>query len=239
MQPSRRIDARIEGLESPPAPPPDRDAVLRRYLRFGALAAVAAFGVGMVEASAAQADTPGSLTMGPQGMEGDLKVMPGTALRVGYDFTIPGKHPSASVTFASPQVVFSATCVSGGGGGSFAVEMPTATYTDPQGSSAWYPSGDQHDDAVYQGELAVPDLCNGGQVRLAQGGTFKTIVTSDVTVKGVNVRWHYSANGTSGSWSGTKGVVPGDSGDTTSTTIGTTTTTIDTTTTTLGSGGSA
>ncbi len=33
---------------------------------------------------------PGSLTMGPQAMEGDLKVSPGTTLKAGYDFTVPG-----------------------------------------------------------------------------------------------------------------------------------------------------
>ena len=47
---------------------------------------------------------------------------------------------------------------------------------------------------------------------LSQGGTFTTTVLSDVGLKGVHVRWHYSANGTSGSWSGTASVPPGPSG---------------------------
>ena len=205
--------SRTAGFERPPG----RARPRRRGLRVAA--ATAAIGTGMVLLLApnAQADGPGSLTMGPQAMEGDLKLAPGTTLRVGYDFTVPGKHPEVNVSFESPQVTFTATCVSGVGGGTFVVTMPSATYNDPESSSSWYPSGDQHSDAVYQGELAVPDLCGGGLVRLSRGGTFTTTVTSDVTVKGVNVRWHYSANGTSGSWSGTKGVVPGGGGTTTTT----------------------
>ena len=39
------------------------------------------------------------------------------------------------------------------------------------------------------------------------GGTFTANVTGDVSNK-VNVRWHYSANGSSGSWSGTGSVIP-------------------------------
>jgi hypothetical protein len=86
--------------------------------------------------------------------------------------------------------------------------MPTVVYADPASSSSWYPSGDQHSAAVYQGQLAVPDVCGGGQVVLRNGGTFTTTVQSDVAVKSVHVRWHYSANGTSGSWSGTSSVTP-------------------------------
>ena len=55
---------------------------------------------------------------------------------------------------------------------------------------------------------SIPDLCNGGLVRLQHGGTFTATVASTDTSDKVNVRWHYSANGSSGSWSGTRGVVP-------------------------------
>ena len=152
------------------------------------------------------AGTP--ISMGPQAMEGDLKVAPGTTLKTGYDFTMPGSHPAATVSFVGPAVNFQATCVSGTGGGTITVPMSDASYPDPQNSSAWYPSGDQSNAATYQGSTTVPDLCGGGLVRLQKGGTFTAGVASTDTTNKVNVRWHYSANNSAGGWSGTLGVIP-------------------------------
>ena len=119
---------------------------------------------------------PNSLTMGPQAMEGDLKVSPGTTLKVGYDFTVPGNSASFSVTVSNPQVVFVVACVSGAtpSASTFTVAMPTQSYGVT--NSQWYPSGDQSSPLVYQGSTAVPDLCGGGQLRLNQGGTFTATV---------------------------------------------------------------
>ncbi len=183
-----------------------------RRVRVPAALVLAGLSLILLVAPSASADAPSSLTMGPQAMEGNLRVAPGTTLLVGFDFTIPGTHPTANITFVDPQVEFTATCVTGDPGGSFVVGIPTSTYADPSNSSNWYPSGDQHSAAVYQGQLAMPDLCGGGQMSLSQGGTFTTTVNSDVLLKGVHVRWHYSANGTSGSWSGTANVSPDASG---------------------------
>lgn len=115
---------------------------------------------------------PGSISMGPQAMEGDLKVSPGTILKAGYDFTVPGNASTFSITVTNPQVVFTVRCVSGAAPSSstFTVTMPTQTYTVTDQS--WYPSGDQSSSLVYQGSTAVPDLCGGGELRLDQGGTF-------------------------------------------------------------------
>ncbi len=120
---------------------------------------------------------PGSLTMGPQAMEGDLKVSPGTTLKAGYDFTVPGNNSSFSLTVNSPQVVFAVNCVSGATPSSptFTVSMPTTTYSVT--NSQWIPSGDQNSPLVYQGSVPVPDLCAGGQLRLNQGGTFTASVS--------------------------------------------------------------
>ena len=120
---------------------------------------------------------PNSLTMGPQAMEGDLKVSAGTTLEAGYDFTVPGNHASFSLTVSNPQVVFAVRCVSGAtpSAATFTVPMPTQTYSVT--SDQWYPSGDQHSPLVYQGSVVVPDLCGGGQLRLDQGGTFTASVS--------------------------------------------------------------
>lgn len=148
------------------------------------------------------------LSMGPQAMEGDLKVAGGSTLKAGYDFTIPGQHPADSVSFVGANVVFAYTCTSGSNSGTFSVPIPDATISDPAGSPSWYPSGSQSDPSVYQGAISVPNVCpTGALVRLQKGGTFSTGVASSGTDT-INVRWHYSANGGSGSWSGTSAVVP-------------------------------
>ena len=81
-------------------------------------------------------------------------------------------------------------------------------YQDAASSSAWLPSGDQSNTVTYQGSRTVPDVCNGGLVRLQQGGTFTTGITSTDKGDKVNVRWHYRDGTDSGGWSGTRGVIP-------------------------------
>lgn len=162
-------------------------------------------------ATAGEAAGPGSLTMGPQAMEGNLIVAPGTAIEAGYDFTIPGSHLATSVTFVAPQVVFFGNCTSDRTPVMFTVSMPTTQpYPVPSNDGDWFPSGDQQNPLVYEGSIKVPDLCGGGTISLAAGGTFTTQVQTDVPVPGdgVHVRWHYSANGSSGSWSGTAHIQP-------------------------------
>ena len=119
---------------------------------------------------------PGSLAMGPQAMEGDLKVSPGTRLEVGYDFTAPGNQASFSLTVSTPRVIFAVACLSGAtpSARTFTVPMPARTYRVT--SDLWYPSGDQSSLLTYEGSIAVPDLCGGGQLRLDQGGTFTASV---------------------------------------------------------------
>jgi hypothetical protein len=151
-----------------------------------------------------------AVVMGPQAMEGDLKLTPGTTLSVGYDFTMPGNHQSATATFTSASVTFNVTCVGNSNTGTLTVPLPTASYADPAGSSAWYPSGDQESSSVYQGSLVVPStICGAGvQVRFQHGGTFRSGITSTDTQDKISVRWHYSGGGSAGGWSGTSSVIP-------------------------------
>jgi len=90
------------------------------------------------------------------------------------------------------------------GAPALAIFMGPHFYTSP----SWYPSGDQNSSLVYQGSIAVPDECSGGLVSFRAGGTFSTGISSTDTTDKVNVRWHYSGNGSAGGWSGTKSVVP-------------------------------
>ena len=145
-----------------------------------------------------------------QAMDGDLNVEQESTLSVGYDFTMPGSHPAATVGFISPKVVFNATCASGTPRSvPIPVNIQNQTYPVPANNSAWYPSGDQTSAATYQGAATVPKFCDDGAlVRLQQGGTFSTNVMSTVEQVKVNVRWHYrDENGAGGGWSGTYSVI--------------------------------
>jgi len=53
--------------------------------------------------------------------------------------------------------------------------MGTQTYNFS--GSGWYPSGDQHNVLVYQGDTHVPNLCNGGSLRLDKGATFSATLS--------------------------------------------------------------
>lgn len=81
------------------------------------------------------------------------------------------------MTVNDPAVTFAMRCVSGATPSlpTFTVSMATQSYTVT--NDQWYPSGDQHSTLVYQGQIAVPDLCGGGQLRLNQGGTFTATVS--------------------------------------------------------------
>jgi len=120
---------------------------------------------------------PGSLSMGPQAMDGDLKVSPGVTLKVGYDFAVAGNKASFSLTVNNPQVVLTVRCVSGASPSqsTATVSMPSQTYTVT--NDQWIPSGDQNSPLVYPASITVPDLCGGGQLRLDQGGTFTANVS--------------------------------------------------------------
>jgi parallel beta-helix repeat protein len=142
------------------------------------------------------------LTMGPQAMEGNLRVAPGSLLRAGYDFSMPGAHAGATLSFVGGQVSFNVTCADGSAAGSIVVPLADTSYSDPAGSSARLPAN-----PAYEGQIAVPDLCNGGLVSLKAGGTFTTGIVSSDTNDKVNVRWHYS-DGSAGGWSATQSVVP-------------------------------
>ena len=115
---------------------------------------------------------PGNFSMGPQAMDGNLQVTPGATLQAGYDFTLPGNTSSLTMTVSAAQVTFAVRCVSGAtpSASTLTVTMPDRTYqiTNDQ----WYPSGDQSSPLVYQGSVTVPDLCGGGNISLAKGGTF-------------------------------------------------------------------
>jgi hypothetical protein len=152
-----------------------------------------------------------AVVIGPQTMDGDLKVAPGSTLAVGYDFKMPGHHRDATVAFTVTSVSFQVTCVGNSQTGTIRVPIATSTYGVPAGSLDWFPSGDQNANSVYQGSIAIPGtICGTGvTVRFHQGGMFTTGIASTDTTDKVSVRFHYSAGGSPGDWSDTTSIVPG------------------------------
>jgi len=157
------------------------------------------------------------ISIGPQAMEGDLKIAPGTVVKAGISFTMTGSHPAATIQFVGAQVTFAnVECVTGSGGGSFTIPLGSSgtvgPYDIPSNNTAWFPTGDQSSALSYQGSIDAPDLCEGGTMSLRNGGAFTGDAQSSDAADPVNVRFHYSANGSSGSWSATKSVVPSSIG---------------------------
>src|SRR5258708_11108958 len=134
-------------------------------------------------------------------MEGNLQIHPGDPLRAGFDFTMPGSHPTATASIYNASVSLLVKC-SDGSTPALAIDLPAQTIIDPAGSPSWYPSGDQSSSLVYQGTLTAPDLCGGGIMNDATGAAFTATFFSTDTIDKVNFRFHYSDN-TSGSWNAT------------------------------------
>jgi hypothetical protein len=118
-----------------------------------------------------------TITIGPQAMEGDLKVSPGKPIKAGYSFTLPNNKSPFTVTFTNGKVVFKVQCASGAkpSKSTFEINFPNQSYLVT--NQNWYPSGEQSSPLVYQGETAAPPLCGTGQLRLKEGGTFSALVT--------------------------------------------------------------
>jgi hypothetical protein len=118
-----------------------------------------------------------TITLGPQAMEGNLKVNPGAKLKAGYDFTLPRNKSTFTVSFTEGKVVFAARCVSGKAPSESTFTVPLADQSYLVTNANWYPSGEQKSPLTYQGEIAVPNLCAGGQLKLDKGGTFSAFMT--------------------------------------------------------------
>ena len=138
-------------------------------------------------------------------MEGNLPIPAGSTVQAGYDFTMPGSHPDAHVTFTNANVTVSVTCPDNSVH-PLTIALPTQTYDDPINSSAWLPSGDQSSSLVLQGS-AVSNACGTQTGYAPNGASFTAQVCSDDAVDKVNLRFHYRDN-SAGSWSGTASVIP-------------------------------
>jgi len=118
-----------------------------------------------------------SVSIGPQAMEGNEIVAPGTPVKFGYDFTLPGNNSSMSLTVINPTITFTLSCPSGQPASPSVGVLSFGTMAYWVTNSDWYPTGDQSSSAAYQITEDIPNACSGGLVSLAQGGTFTASVT--------------------------------------------------------------
>jgi hypothetical protein len=126
----------------------------------------------------------------------------GDTLKAGFDFTIPGSHPTDTVSLTSSRVTLPVQCPDGSST-TLIVPIPNQSITVPANNSQWFPSGNQSSPLVYQGSITVPTICGGATGHAPQGATFSTSLTA-TTTNSVHVRFHFGDN-TSGSWSSTQG----------------------------------
>lgn len=171
----------------------------RRRLGRASLLSLLGAAVGLV-GSAGPAFAATNITISGS-MEGATKASPGDWISAGYDFTMPGAHAAGDVTFVGAQVVVHYMCDADHSiTGDIIIPLAGGPYTDPAGSSSWFPgAGSQQVAAVWQGAVAAPDVCGGGLLSLANGATFTADVQSTNTVDDVHVRFHYDVAASKGS----------------------------------------
>jgi hypothetical protein len=144
----------------------------------------------------------GTVVLGPQAMEGALKIHPGDQLWAGFAFRLPSGHPATTAVLTSGYVSLLVKCPNGSSP-ALTIPLNDQTIVDPAGSTAWYPSGDQSSPLTYQGTVVAPDLCAGAVIDDSRGATFTTAFAATDTVDKFSFRFHYALYGKTGGWSGT------------------------------------
>lgn len=185
---------------------------------------------------AADPNAPGFIMINGS-MEGNLQIQPGDWIGGGYQFSINGNHPAATVEFSGATLTLNISCNSNGTNPfPFMFNLSGGPYSVTQNSSDKYPfspgdnnGSNQGDPAKWEGTLQAPDLCSGGTMFVnAQSGaaTFEANVQSTDTTDPIAVQFHYIDSGTincantiqnpspgsaqcGASWSGTQDVTPG------------------------------
>lgn len=141
---------------------------------------------------------------------GWVNVNSGDTVLAGYDLSMPGSHPAATVSVEGADVQTDVTCPDGSSY-TLRIPLPNQTYSIPANDQSWVPSANQNSAAVYQGS-ATAGVCDGGVAKNAhlsvlglssvvgnppQAPGFETTDTVDT----LGVRFHYSDGAAGGGWS--------------------------------------
>ncbi len=102
------------------------------------------------------------ISFGPQAMEGEQRIKPGTEIKGGWDFKISDFHTTKwNVTFAEGRIIFRhVACEKGEKPLKELLEipLPKEIYNNVL-INEWFPSGEQSNALVYQGKATIPAIC--------------------------------------------------------------------------------
>jgi len=143
-----------------------------------------------------------------------LVIEPGKRVIAGYNFKIPGSHPTTDLILLNGTVTVHVTCPDSTIQ-NVVIPLQLQSYTDPLNSSAWYPTAVQSDPVGFQGSAQVPSTLCGGQSGVATtGATFSGNFSSIPAGQCPNVRFHYQMEpiGAGANWSNTNVQVCGTCG---------------------------
>ena len=103
------------------------------------------------------------ISFGPQAMEGEQRLKPGTEIKGGWDFRIDfNTEKEWSVKFAEGRIIFRHVACEKGETPLkelLEINLPAKTYNVPIFNSEWFPSGSQSAESVYQGKATIPAIC--------------------------------------------------------------------------------
>jgi hypothetical protein len=136
-----------------------------------------------------------NISMGPQAMQGDLKVSTGDWLNVGLQISYPGKHPALTVALQNNTFTFAVTCVdkSAPTQSTLVVTAPDQSYSIAANDTGSFPAGGAAAAATYQGGAQLPALCGSkaNNIELKTGGAFTALLSGTDNTDKVQVQWHY------------------------------------------------
>ncbi len=102
------------------------------------------------------------ISFGPQAMEGEQRLKPGTEIKGGWDFKITDFHTTKwNVTFAEGRIIFRhVACEKGETPLKELLEipLPKEVYNNVF-INEWFPSSEQSNALVYQGKTTIPAIC--------------------------------------------------------------------------------
>ncbi|HEX3470506.1 MAG TPA: hypothetical protein VHT28_04925 [Silvibacterium sp.] len=152
-------------------------------------------------------------------LKGDLEVNSGDTVEGGYELTLGGKHPAATVSLVSGANITTDISCRDGSSYTLTIPLPVQSYSFAAGDNSWYPTHDPLSPLVNQGSAtAVPPsgspACIGGRTThayfsatgLSENGDGNPggpgFLTTDITDP-LSLRFHCSdsTNGAGGHWS--------------------------------------
>ena len=102
------------------------------------------------------------ISFGPQAMEGEQRIKPGTEIKGGWDFKISDfKTTKWNVVFAEGRIIFRHVACEKGEAPLkelLEIKLPEETYNNVF-INEWFPSGEQSNALVYQGKATIPAIC--------------------------------------------------------------------------------